>query len=112
MTPLKGGRGRSSETEPNRCLFESIRDYRFELLRIRVWVYLYDPEIVDVGLGGDPLHIVRLDVLNKDHILSVVVQPANQDKVAEYTGLRLQSCLGSLRPRRGTLRNCRSSQRH
>jgi hypothetical protein len=38
-------------------------------------VYLYDPEIVDVGLGGDPLHIVRLDVLNKDHILNAGPAP-------------------------------------
>src|SRR5262249_53992609 len=73
---------------------------------------VYDAKIVDVGLGGDPLYIVRLDVLNKDHILSVVVQPANEDKLAEYTSLRLQSCLGGLRHRRGSLRNCRSSQRH
>src|SRR5215471_9054389 len=116
MTPrnriILGGRGRSSETEPDRSLFESVRDYRFELLRIRIWVYLYDPEIVDVGFGGDPLHIVRLEVLNKDDILSAVVQPANEDKLAEYTGLRLQSYLGGLRRRRGGLRNCRSSQRY
>ena len=76
MTPrnriILGGRGRSSETESDRSLFESVRDYRFELLRIRIWVYLYDPEFVDVGLGGDPLYVVRLNVLNKDHILSVV----------------------------------------
>ena len=54
MTPLNriilGGRGRSSKTESDRSLFESVRDYCFELLRIRIWVYLYDPEIVDVGL--------------------------------------------------------------
>ena len=116
MTPRKriilGGRGRSSETESDRSLFESVRDYRFELLRIRIWVYLYDPEIVDVGLGGDPLHVVRLEVLNKDHILSAVLEPANEDEVAENTGLRLQSCLGGLRRRRGSLRNCRGSGRH
>ena len=75
-------------------------------------MYLYDPEIVDVGLGGDPLHIVRLDVLNKDHILSVVVQPANEDKLVEYTSHRLQSCLDGLRRRRGRLRNSRGSLRN
>ena len=116
MTPrnriILGGRGRSSETESDRSLFESVRDYRFELLRIRIWVYLYDPEIVDVGLGGDPLHVVRLNVLNKDHILSAVVQPANEHEVAENARLRLQSCLGGLRRRRGSLRNCRGSGRH
>ena len=110
MTLLKGGRGRSSETESDRSLFESVRDYRFELLRIRIWVDLYDPEIVDVGLGGDPLHVVRLEVLNKDHILSAVLEPANEDEVAENTGLRLQSCLGGLRRRRGSLRNCRGNR--
>ena len=109
---LSVGQKCSSETESDRSLFDSVRDYRFELLRIRIWVYLYDPEIVDVGLGGHPLYIVRLDVFNKDHILPAVVQPANQDKLAEYTGLRLQSCLGGLSRRRGSLRNCRSSGRH
>jgi hypothetical protein len=67
------GRGRSSETESDRPLFESVRDYGFELRQVRILVYLDDPEIVDIGLGGDPLHIVRLDVLNKDHILSAVL---------------------------------------
>ena len=104
------GRGRSSETESDRPLLESVRDYRFELPQVRILVYLDDPEIVDVGLGGNPLHIVRLDVLNKDHILSVVVQPANEDKLAEDTSLRLQSCLGGLRRRRGSLRSCRNSR--
>src|SRR5215469_14242650 len=113
MTPLNriilGGRGRSSKTESDRSLFESVRDYCFELLRIRIWVYLYDPEIVDVGLGGDPLHVVRLNVLNKDHILSAVLEPANEDELAEYTGLRLQSCWGGLRRRRGSRRHWISS---
>ena len=44
-------------------------------------------------------------LLHKDHILSVVVQPANADKLAEYTDLGLQSCSGGLRRRRGSLRN-------
>src|SRR6516162_5476445 len=109
---LSVGQKCSSETESDRSLLDSVRDYRFELLRIRIWVYLYDPEIVDVGLGGDPLYIVRLDVFNKDHILSVVVQPADEDKLAGHTSLHLQSCLGGLRHRRGSLRNCRSSRRH
>src|SRR5215469_15710380 len=101
----------SSETESDRSLFDSVRDYRFELSGIRIWVYLYDAEIVDVGLGRDPLEIIRLDVLNKEHILSVVVQPANEDKFAEYTGLHLQSRLPGWRRRRGSLRNCRKSRR-
>ena len=48
-------RGRSSETESDRSLLDPVRDYRFELPRIPIWVHLYDAEIVDVGLGGDPL---------------------------------------------------------
>src|SRR5215510_6149995 len=64
MTPrnriILGGRGRSSETESDRSLFESVRDYRFELLRIRIWVYLYDPEIVDVGLTSSLLFLFSL----------------------------------------------------
>ena len=80
---LSVGQKCSSETESDRSLFDSVRDYRFELPGIRIWAYLYDAEIVDVGLGGDPLHIVRLNVLDKDHSLSAVVQPANEDKLAE-----------------------------
>ena len=85
---------RASELKPDRSLVGSVRDYRFELLQIGVWVYLHDPEMIDVRLGGDPLHSVRLDVFNRDHIFSLVLEPANNDEFAEYTGSRSYSGLG------------------
>ena len=51
---------RSLKTALDQSLFASVGNNRFDQLRICVWVYLYDPEIVLVGLGGDLLDAVRL----------------------------------------------------
>jgi hypothetical protein len=59
VVPIRG-----SELKPNRSLVGSVRDYRFELPLIRTWMDLYQAQMIDVRLGGNPLHIVRLDVFN------------------------------------------------
>jgi hypothetical protein len=68
-------------------------------------VYLNDPEMIDVRLGSNPLHVVRLDVFNRDHILSPVLKVANNDEFAERTGSRLARDRRSLRNYRITRRN-------
>src|SRR5260370_4919998 len=80
---------------PDESLFASVRDNRFEQFRICVWVYLYDPEIVLVGLGGDLLNAVRLGILDKDYILSSVLQPTDEHKLTKHSGLRLWRCLSA-----------------
>src|ERR1700738_1967759 len=98
--------------EPDRSLLASVRDDRFKQLRICVWVYLYDPEIVQVGLRGDLLNVVRLGILDIDHILSSVLQPADQHKVTKDPGVRLWPFLSALCSRLSSLRNCRRNQGH
>ena len=56
---------------------------------------LYDPEIVQVGLRGDLLHLVRLGILDIDHILSSVLKPADQHKVAKGPDMGLRPCLSA-----------------
>src|SRR5258708_20381124 len=53
---------RRSELEPHRSLVGSVRDYRFELRQIRICVYRYNPKMIDVMLGRDPVHILPLDI--------------------------------------------------
>src|SRR5271166_2432384 len=101
---------RSLKTEPNRSLLASVRDDRFKQLRICVWVYLYDPEIVQVGLIGDLLNVVRLGILDIDHILSSVLKPADQHKVTKGPGLRLWRSLSAFCGRLSRLRNCRRNE--
>src|SRR5260370_3908033 len=102
---------RRSELEPDRSLVGSVRDYRFELRQIRIWVYRYNPKMIDVRLGGDPLHIVRLDIFDKDYILSPILEPANDDKFAEYAGPHFHRGLSVWPRKRSSLRNYRISRR-
>ena len=101
---------RSLKTEPDRSLLASVRDDRFKQLRICVWVYLYDPEIVQVGLRGDLLNVVRLGILDIDDILSSVLKPADQHKVTKGPGVRLRPCLSAFCSRLSRLRNCRRNE--
>ena len=79
---------------------------------IRVRVNLNDPEMIDIRLGGNPLHVVRLDVFNRDHILSPVLKIANNDEFAEWTGSRLHRSLSILRRDRRSLWNYRITSRY
>ena len=97
--------------ESDRSLLASVRDDRFKQLRICVWVQLYDPEIVQVGLRGDLLNVVRLGILDIDHILSSVLKPTDQHKVTKGPGLRLWRCLSAFCSRLSRLRNCRRNER-
>ena len=83
--------------KPNWSLFRSVRDDRFELSRIRVRMYLDESEMINVRLGSDPLDIVGLDVFDRNHIFAPVLEPANDNKFAEWTRARLRRCLGGLR---------------
>jgi hypothetical protein len=78
---------RSLKTEPDWSLFDSVRDDCFKQLRICVWVQLYDPEIVQVRLRGDLLNVVRLSILDIDHIFSSVLKPTDQHKVTKGTDM-------------------------
>ena len=51
-------------------------------------MHFYDPEMVIVGLRGDLLNVVRLNISDVDHILSIVLEPAEQHKVAKGPALR------------------------
>ena len=82
-----------SELEPDRSLLGPVRDDRFELPLIRIRVYLNEAEMIDVRLGSNPLHIVRLDVFNRDHILSPILEVAKNDEFAEWAGSRLHRSL-------------------
>lgn len=101
---------RSLKTEPDRSLLASVRDDCFKQPQICVWVYLYDPEIVQVGLRGDLLNVVRLGILDIDHILSSVLKPADQHKVTKGSGMRLRPCLSAFCSRLSRLRNCRGNE--
>jgi len=46
-------------------------------------MYFHETQMIDVRPRGNPLHIVRLDVFNRDHILSSVLEVANNDEFAE-----------------------------
>jgi hypothetical protein len=96
---------RSLKTEPDRSLLASVRDDRFKQLRICVWVYRHDSEIVQVGLRGDLLHVVRLGILDIDHILSGVLKPADQHKITKDPGVRLWRGLSAFCNRLSRLRN-------
>src|SRR5260370_18599283 len=98
---------RSLKTEPDRSLLASVRDDRFKQRRICVWVYHYDAEIVQVGLRGDLLNVVRLGILDIDHILSSVLKQADQHKVAKDPGVRSRRRLSAFCSRLRRLRNCR-----
>jgi hypothetical protein len=75
-------------------------------------MYLDEPEMVNVRLGSDPLHIVRLDVFDRNHIFPSILEPANDNKFAEYTRTRLQRGLGVLRRRSGRRHyRCRGRRR-
>src|ERR1700730_2984310 len=97
--------------EPDWSLLASVRDDGFKQLRICVWVQLYDPEIVQVGLRGDLLNVVRLGILDIDHILSGVLKPANQHQDIKGSALRLWSCLITFGSGWSGLRNCRRNGR-
>src|SRR5271166_3339544 len=104
---------RSLKTEPNRSLLASVRDDRFKQLRICVWVELYDAEMVQVGLRGDLLNVVRLGILDIDHILSIVLKPAHQHKVTKGPRRRVRGYLSLFYSNRlSRLRNCRRNERH
>src|SRR6266436_1466815 len=51
--------------------------------------------IVQVGLRGDLLNVVRLGILDIDHILSSVLKPADQHEVTKGAGLRRWPCLNA-----------------
>ena len=101
---------RSLKTEPDWSLLDSVRDDRFKQLRICVWVQLYDPEIVQVRLRGDLLNVVRLGILDIDHIFSSVLKPADQHKVAKGRDLRLRLCLSAFCSRLSRLRDRRRNE--
>ena len=81
--------------EPDRSLLDSVRDDRFKQLWICIAVQLYDPEIVQVRLRGDLLNVVRLGILDIDHIFSSLLKPADQHKVTKGPDLRLSRCLSA-----------------
>ena len=64
-------------------------------------MYLDKSEMINVRLGSDPLHIVRLDIFDRNDIFAPVLEPTNDNEFAEYTRPRLQRCLGGLRRRDG-----------
>jgi hypothetical protein len=101
---------RSLKTEPDGALLASVRDDRFKLPRICVWVYLYDPKIVQVGLRGDLSNVLRLGILDINHIFSSVLKPADQHKVTKGPGLRLWRRLSVFCRRLTRLRNCRRNE--
>jgi hypothetical protein len=74
-------------------------------------MYRDEPEVINVRLGSDPLHIVRLDVSDRNHIFPPILEPATDNEFAEYTRPGLRSCLGVLRLRAGW-RHYRFSGRH
>src|ERR1700720_1809686 len=86
---------RSLKTEPDWSLLDSVRDDRFKQLRICVWVQRYDSEMVQVRLRGDLLNVVRLSILDIDHIFSSVLKPADQHKVTKGPDMRLRPCLSA-----------------
>jgi hypothetical protein len=98
------------KTEPDWSLLDSVRDDRFKQLRICVWVQLYDPEIVQVRLRGDLLNVVRLSILDIDHIFSSVLKPADQHKVTKGPDTRLRPCLSAFCSRLSRLRDRRRNE--
>ena len=54
---------------------------------------LYDPEMIQVGFRSDLLNVVRLGILDIDHILSSVLKPADEHEVTKWPGSRLRLCL-------------------
>src|ERR1700730_16136712 len=102
---------RSLKTEPDWSLLDSVRDDRFKQPRICVWVLLYDPEIVQIALRGDLLNVVRLSILDIDHIFSSVLKPTDQHKVTKGPRLRSWCYLSTFCRRLSRLWNCRSNER-
>jgi hypothetical protein len=86
--------GRGFKPELHCTLLASVRDYRFDQLRVVVRADLDDPKIVLVRFGGNLLGVVCLGVLNEDHILSSILEPANEHELIEDAGLGLRSCRG------------------
>ena len=71
---------------------------------------LYDPEIVQVRLRGDLLNVVRLGILDIDHIFSSLLKPADQHKVTKGPDLRLWPCLSAFCSRLSRLRDRRRNE--
>jgi hypothetical protein len=84
----------SFKPELHCTLLASVRDYRFHQLRVIVRVDLDNPKIVLVRLGGNLLGVVCFGVLDEDHILSGILEPANEHELVEDTWLGLRSCRG------------------
>src|ERR1700731_2418629 len=101
---------RSLKTEPDWSLLDSVRDDRFKQPRICVWVQLYDPEIVQVRLGGDLLNVVRLSILDIDHIFSSVLKPADQHEITKGPEMRLRPYLSAFCCRSSRLRDRRRNE--
>src|SRR6202011_2552495 len=101
---------RSLKTEPDWSLLDSVRDDRFKQHRICVWVQLYDPEIVQVRLGGDLLNVVRLSILDIDHIFSSVLKPADQHEITKGPEMRLRPYLSAFCCRSSRLRDRRRNE--
>ena len=74
-------------------------------------MYLDEPEMINVRLGSDPLHIVRLDVFDRNHIFPSILEPANDNESAEYARAWLQRGLGGVLRRRGGWRHYRCRRR-
>jgi hypothetical protein len=83
------------KTEPDWSLLDSVRDDRFKQPRICVWGQLYDPEIVQVRLRGDLLNVVRLSILDIDHIFSSVLKPADLHEITKGPEMRLRPYLSA-----------------
>ena len=68
-------------TGPSSVPFESTTS---AILWIRSFMYRDQAEIIRIGIRSNLLHFVSLCILNKDHVFTAVVEPAQQDKFIEH----------------------------
>src|SRR6478672_8946220 len=63
--------------------------------------------MIQVGFRSNLLNVVRLGILDIDHILSSVLKPADQHKITKGPGLRWWFSLSAFCSRLSRFRNCR-----
>ena len=66
---------------------------------------LYDPEMIQVGFRCDLLNVFRIGILDIDHILSAVLEPADQHEVTKGPGVRWRLCRNAFFSRLRRLNN-------
>ncbi len=52
--------------------------------------------MIQVGFRSDLLNVLRLGILDIDHILSSVLKPADEHEITKGPGLRWRLCLEGL----------------